>query len=169
MLGLMYFAPFSYPLRNWTTAGTYVNQATITATLPAGTQARYVRLRATQSDGYWVKIHEFAVSGPQSAAITVSGSPAAASGSSLAAAADGDVDTAYRAANPPAAANTAIALFAPTAQRFASSKPPDRSRKLKVNGPSNASSTSTGSMASNPCAVITGDLMSHSAITEFAR
>ncbi|HET6877201.1 MAG TPA: beta-N-acetylglucosaminidase domain-containing protein [Jatrophihabitans sp.] len=86
----------------WTDIGSYANQPTISATLPAGTQARYVRLRATQSDGYWVKIHEFSVTGPDTASPTVSGTPAAASGSSLAAAADGNVDTAYQAANPPA-------------------------------------------------------------------
>jgi len=95
----------------WTTIATYVNQANISATLPAGTQARYVRMRATQSDGYWVKVHEFTVGGPGNAAITVSGTPAAASGSSLAAAADGNVDTTYTAANAPAAGDALLATL----------------------------------------------------------
>jgi hyaluronoglucosaminidase len=95
----------------WTTIATYVNQANISVTLPAGTQARYVRMRATQSDGYWVKVHEFTVSGPGNAAITVSGTPAAASGSSLAAAADGNADTTYRAANAPADGDALVATL----------------------------------------------------------
>jgi hyaluronoglucosaminidase len=68
----------------WTTIATYVNQANISATLPAGTQARYVRMRATQSDGYWVKVHEFTVGGPGNAAITVSGNAPAAGDALLA-------------------------------------------------------------------------------------
>jgi hyaluronoglucosaminidase len=95
----------------WTTAGTYADQADISVTLPAGTQARYVRLRATQSDGYWVKVHEFTVTGPNNAKIAVSGGPAAATGSSLEAAADGSVDTVYRAASAPAAGDALVATL----------------------------------------------------------
>jgi hyaluronoglucosaminidase len=86
----------------WTTAGSFANQASITSTLPAGTEARYVRLRATQSDAYWVKIHDFSVTGPAGDTITVSGTPAPAAGSTLGAAADGNLDTAYRASSVPA-------------------------------------------------------------------
>jgi hyaluronoglucosaminidase len=86
----------------WTTIGTYVNTADISATAPAGTQARYVRLRATESDGYWVKVHEFTVTGPETERLAVSGTPnAAAPGSSLYAAADGTVDTSYTAGSAP--------------------------------------------------------------------
>ena len=88
--------------QHWTTINTYVNQPTITATVPAGTQARYVRLRATASDGYWVKVHEFSVAGPENQRLTVGGTPVAAPGSTLAAAADGNVDTSYTAAGAPA-------------------------------------------------------------------
>jgi hyaluronoglucosaminidase len=95
----------------WQTVASYVNQADITATLPAGTQARYVRLRATQSDGYWVKIHEFTITGPDNAQVVVSGTPSAASGSSLAAAADGSVDTAYHAASAPADGDALLATL----------------------------------------------------------
>jgi hyaluronoglucosaminidase len=95
----------------WTTAQTFVNQPDISVNLPAGTQARYVRMRATESDGYWVKIHEFTVTGPDNASITVSGTPAAASGSTLAAAADGNVDSAYRAATAPAAGDALVATL----------------------------------------------------------
>ncbi len=100
---------------SWTTAGSYANQATITATLPDGARARYVRLRATAADAYWVKIHEFTVTGPPVDRPTVSGTPGAASGSSLAAAADGDLDTAYTAAAAPAAGD-ALVVSLPTAR-----------------------------------------------------
>jgi hyaluronoglucosaminidase len=87
---------------HWSTIDTYVNTAHIQATVPAGTQARYVRLRATESDGFWVKVHEFTVTGPDNARLTVTGTPAPAANSTLAAAADGDVDSAYVAAGSPA-------------------------------------------------------------------
>ena len=100
---------------NWTSAGTFTNQPTINATLPAGTQARYVRLRATESDGYWVKIHEFTVTGPENAKLVVSGTPAPAANSTLAAAADGNVDTSYTAASAPAAGD-ALTVTLPAAR-----------------------------------------------------
>ena len=46
----------------WTGAGTFTNTANVEATFPAGTQARYVRLRATDTDPFWLRIREFAVS-----------------------------------------------------------------------------------------------------------
>jgi hyaluronoglucosaminidase len=100
---------------HWTTIGTYVNTAQISATVPAGAQARYVRLRATASDGYWVKVHEFTVTGPDNERLTVSGTPDAAAGSTLAAAADGNLDTAYTAAGAPADGD-ALAVTLPAAR-----------------------------------------------------
>jgi len=101
--------------QHWSTIGTYVNTPDISATVPDGTQARYVRLRATESDGYWVKVHEFTVTGPDSERLAVSGTPAAATGSSLGAAADGTVDTAYTAATAPADED-ALVVTLPTAR-----------------------------------------------------
>ncbi len=101
--------------QHWTTIGTYVNTADITATVPDGSQARYVRLRATESDGYWVKVHEFTVTGPGTERLTASGTPVAATGSSLNAAADGTVDTAYTAAAAPADGD-ALVVTLPTAR-----------------------------------------------------
>ncbi|TWP34100.1 beta-N-acetylglucosaminidase domain-containing protein [Leekyejoonella antrihumi] len=92
----------------WTTVQSYTDTADITATLPAGTTARYVRLVATASDANWVKIHEFTVSAPAEQKLAVSGTPAAASGSSLAAAVDGDVDTSYTAASSPASGDALL-------------------------------------------------------------
>lgn len=99
----------------WTSAGTFTNQATVNATLPAGTQARYVRLRATASDSDWVKIHEFTVTGPDTERLTVTGTPTAAAGSSLAAAADGNIDTAYVVSAAPAAGD-ALTVTLPKAR-----------------------------------------------------
>ena len=45
----------------WTSAGTFAT-ATVTATFPAGTQARYIRLRATATDAFWLRVPEFTVS-----------------------------------------------------------------------------------------------------------
>jgi hyaluronoglucosaminidase len=83
----------------WISAGTYVNQADIEATLPSGTQARYVRLRDTGNQTNWVVVREFTVTVPDSGAFTVSGTP---DGTDQAAAADGNVDTAYTAGSSPA-------------------------------------------------------------------
>lgn len=51
---------------NWTSLGQFTNQAEITAKAPAGTMARYVRLKATAANGNgaWVQIREFQVSSP---------------------------------------------------------------------------------------------------------
>lgn len=102
----------------WTTVGTYTNRPDITATLPAGTQARYVRLVATAPDSNWVKVHEFSVTAPAAAQLQVAGAPAAASGSSLAAAADGKLDTVYTAASRPAAGD-ALTVTLPAARPLA--------------------------------------------------
>ncbi|GIH17195.1 beta-N-acetylglucosaminidase domain-containing protein [Rugosimonospora africana] len=82
----------------WTAAGTYVNQPDVEATLPAGAQARYVRLRDTGTQTTWVVVREFTVTVPAGDAFTVSGTPA---GTGLAAAADGNLDTAYTAGSSP--------------------------------------------------------------------
>jgi hyaluronoglucosaminidase len=82
----------------WTPVGTYVNQPDIEATLPAGAQARYVRLRDTGNQSNWVVVREFTVTVPDAGSLTVSGTPA---GADLAAAADGNVDTAYTAGSAP--------------------------------------------------------------------
>lgn len=88
---------------SWTQAATVTNQPTIKATLPAGTKARYFRLRVTATQGNWVVVDEFSVTTPDGLRLSVSGAPPAASGSSTARAADGDPDTAYVAARPPQA------------------------------------------------------------------
>ncbi|WP_037568757.1 beta-N-acetylglucosaminidase domain-containing protein [Phaeacidiphilus oryzae] len=85
----------------WHPLGDFTDAPEVKATAPAGTTARYVRLRVTAAQDYWVVVDEFAVHSTLAAPV-VSGSPAAAAGSSLAAAGDGDLDTAYRAASAPA-------------------------------------------------------------------
>nr|WP_092885509.1 beta-N-acetylglucosaminidase domain-containing protein [Actinopolymorpha cephalotaxi] len=90
--------------QSWTalTTGT---TAEVRASAPAGTTARYVRYRATGgNDGYWLVVREFSVEVRDSHDVTysVSGGPSAGDGSSLRAAADGTVDTWYRAASTPA-------------------------------------------------------------------
>lgn len=86
---------------SWTSVATVSDQPHVTATLPDGTSARYVRLRATATQTYWVVVDEFTVTTGGTRA-TVSGTPPAASGSSLQAAADGNPATAYTAAHAPA-------------------------------------------------------------------
>lgn len=100
---------------NWTTVGSYNNTTDIEADLPAGTQARFVRFRDTEAQTNWVVVREFDVTTPDNAPLTVTGTPAPATGSSLAAAADGSADTAYLAANPPAAGD-ALQVALPTAR-----------------------------------------------------
>ncbi|WP_377271419.1 beta-N-acetylglucosaminidase domain-containing protein [Peterkaempfera sp. SMS 1(5)a] len=75
---------------------------TVSAELPAGILARYVRLRATEGQQTTVAVREFSVTAPGAEQPTVSGGPPAAQGSSAEAAVDGDADTAYRAAAAPA-------------------------------------------------------------------
>ena len=65
---------------NWTTVGSYDNSTGIEADLPAGAQARFVRFRDTQVQTNWVAVREFSVTSPDSRALTVTGSPAPATG-----------------------------------------------------------------------------------------
>jgi hyaluronoglucosaminidase len=76
--------------------------ADVSVAPPAPVQARYVRLRATSSQSNWVVVREFAVTGPSAEQLTASGAPPAATGSSLARAVDGSLDTAYVASRAPA-------------------------------------------------------------------
>ena len=85
----------------WHALGDFTDTPEVKATAPAGATARYVRLRATATQTNWVVVRDFAV-GPAAVPPAASGGPAPASGSSLAAAVDGDLDTAYRAAAAPA-------------------------------------------------------------------
>ncbi|MFE1932660.1 beta-N-acetylglucosaminidase domain-containing protein [Streptomyces sp. NPDC059474] len=98
----------------WQSLGNFSNTTEVKAEAPAGTTARYVRLRTTAAQGNWVVAREFTV-GSTLAAITVSGTPAPAPGSSLAAVADGDPATTYRAGGPPAAGDTLV-LHLPSAK-----------------------------------------------------
>jgi len=92
----------------WQPAGTFLDTPSVSATLPPGTQARYVRLSNTGVQDYWVVVREFTVARPSSAGLIVSGTPASSSGSSLASAADGNVDTSYRAASSPASGDALV-------------------------------------------------------------
>jgi hyaluronoglucosaminidase len=85
----------------WTSVGSFDDQPEISVDLPAGTQARYVRFRATAGQAEWVVVREFAVGVVGGVTRTVSGAPPAATGSSLDAAADGDADNAYVASRAP--------------------------------------------------------------------
>ncbi len=83
---------------SWEQLATFSGKAVVTATAPAGTQARYVRARATAGQTNWLVVREFAVETKDG---SVTGGPPAAAGSSLRAAADGDVTSVYRAARAP--------------------------------------------------------------------
>nr|WP_179791753.1 beta-N-acetylglucosaminidase domain-containing protein [Actinopolymorpha rutila] len=107
--------------QSWTTLTTGTT-AEVRASAPAGTSARYVRYRVTGgNDGYWLVVREFSVEVRDSHDVTysVSGGPAAADGSSLRAAADGDVHAWYRAASSPAAGD-ALVVTASTSRPLAS-------------------------------------------------
>ncbi|WP_052434801.1 beta-N-acetylglucosaminidase domain-containing protein, partial [Streptacidiphilus melanogenes] len=84
----------------WVQVGHYHGQGEIHATLPAGTVARYLRLRAGSGQDNAVAVREFSVGAPDATAMTATG-PAAVSGSPVSNAVDGDLDTAYRAASAP--------------------------------------------------------------------
>jgi len=100
---------------NWTTVANYTNQPDISATFPAGATGRYVRLVATAPDVWWVKVYKFDVVAHYPGPGTVSGTPAAAAGSSLANAADSDMTSSYTAANSPVAGD-ALTLTLPAAR-----------------------------------------------------
>ena len=89
--------------------------AEVRASAPAGTQARYVRYRATADNApYWLVVREFDVQALDRTTLAVSGTPPPAAGSTLAAAADDDLDTAYVAATKPVDGDAlVVALSAP--------------------------------------------------------
>lgn len=86
---------------SWTQLGTFADQPEIRISPPEGTEARYVRLRATAGQEWWVVVREFAVKTPGGVETTVSGNPPAREGSNLENAIDGDPETAYEAARAP--------------------------------------------------------------------
>ncbi|WP_020390237.1 beta-N-acetylglucosaminidase domain-containing protein [Kribbella catacumbae] len=97
---------------------TRATTAEVRATAPAGTKARYVRYRALAAGDFWVVVREFSVQtlGAGRTELTINGTPAPASGSSYAAAVDGNVETAYLAGGVPAAGDSLVAtLSAPRA------------------------------------------------------
>ncbi|MEV4331704.1 beta-N-acetylglucosaminidase domain-containing protein [Streptomyces sp. NPDC049597] len=83
---------------NWHQLAAFSGTPNVTATAPEGTTARYVRARATARQTNWLVVREFSVATDSA---SVSGGPPPAPGSALRAAADGDPDTAYRAARAP--------------------------------------------------------------------
>ncbi|MGX1885846.1 beta-N-acetylglucosaminidase domain-containing protein [Streptomyces sp. NPDC055287] len=85
---------------SWEQLTAFSGKAVVTATAPAGTKARYVRARATAGQTNWLVVREFGV---ETKDASVTGGPPAAAGSSLRAAADGDVTSVYRAARAPEA------------------------------------------------------------------
>ncbi|HET8600584.1 MAG TPA: beta-N-acetylglucosaminidase domain-containing protein, partial [Segeticoccus sp.] len=93
--------------KTWTGVAA-TTSATVQATLPAGTTARYVRLRATGAQDNWVVVREFSVRGPDANRPTVEGSPAPAAGSRFADVVDADLDTAYTAASAPAGGDALV-------------------------------------------------------------
>jgi hyaluronoglucosaminidase len=90
----------------WTPLGEFDDQPEISVDPTAGTEARYVRLRATAGQNEWVVVREFDVEVKGGVSRTVSGGPPPAAGSRLSAAADGDPDTAMVAARAPEADET---------------------------------------------------------------
>lgn len=87
----------------WTELGAFDEQPEISVDVPDGTEARFVRLRATANQGEWLVVREFAVDVVGGVTSTVTGAPPAVAQSSLDAAADGAPETVYRAARAPAA------------------------------------------------------------------
>jgi hyaluronoglucosaminidase len=86
----------------WHTVGTFHDQKTIEATLPAGATARYVRLRATATQSSAVAVREFTVTAP-STTLTTSGGPVGRPGFPASNVTDGDLNTAYKAVAAPQA------------------------------------------------------------------
>jgi len=94
---------YSVDGRTWQTLTTGTTPE-VRATAPEGTTARYVRYRATADNSpYWLVVREFTVEvlDDDAPVYAVTGTPPAASGSTLASAADGQVDTWYRASAAP--------------------------------------------------------------------
>ncbi|WP_327351668.1 beta-N-acetylglucosaminidase domain-containing protein [Streptomyces sp. NBC_01304] len=96
--------------KEWKALTTFSGKAEVTFTPPAGTEARYVRARATAGQDYWLVVREFGVAG---AGVEVSGGPPAEPGSTLSAAADGDPATVYRAARAPQAGESLVVELGP--------------------------------------------------------
>ncbi|MFH8476052.1 beta-N-acetylglucosaminidase domain-containing protein [Streptomyces sp. NPDC018000] len=86
--------------QSWQQLTAFSGKPDVTATVPAGTKARYVRARATADQENWLVVREFGVATEDGA---VTGGPPAATGSSLRAASDADPGTVYRAARAPEA------------------------------------------------------------------
>ncbi|MEU6737357.1 beta-N-acetylglucosaminidase domain-containing protein [Streptomyces physcomitrii] len=86
--------------KDWKELETFTGREEVTVTAPEGTEARYLRARASAAQENWLAVREFGISGRVA---EVTGGPAAAEGSSLASAADGDPGTLYRAARAPEA------------------------------------------------------------------
>ncbi|MFI6726905.1 beta-N-acetylglucosaminidase domain-containing protein [Streptomyces atratus] len=86
--------------QSWQQLTAFSGKPDVTATVDAGTKARYVRARATAAQDNWLVVREFSVVTEDGA---VTGGPPAATGSSLRAASDGDPGTVYRAARAPEA------------------------------------------------------------------
>ncbi|MEY9878122.1 hyaluronoglucosaminidase [Streptacidiphilus sp. MAP12-33] len=85
---------------SWVQLGHYHGRAEIDATLPAGTVARYLRLRAASGQDSAVAVREFSVTAPDATAMTATG-PAAVDGSPVSNVVDGDLDAPYQAASAP--------------------------------------------------------------------
>jgi hyaluronoglucosaminidase len=88
---------FSADGTHWTTVRT-VTEPVISADLPDGAKARFVRVRSAGTQAFWGVVREFTVSTPDSPRYTVTGTPA---GSNLAAAADNNADSVYTATSAP--------------------------------------------------------------------
>ncbi|MGH2945080.1 MAG: beta-N-acetylglucosaminidase domain-containing protein [Solirubrobacteraceae bacterium] len=97
----------------WTSGPEFAGASEVRVDLPAGTTARFVRLRATQPQGNWVVVRELTVRRGDMA--VVSGVPEPAADGALARAADGDLATEYEAARAPAAGE-ALTVTLPTAR-----------------------------------------------------
>ncbi|MEU1472282.1 beta-N-acetylglucosaminidase domain-containing protein [Streptomyces sp. NPDC005761] len=86
--------------QDWTRITDFTGKPDVTATVPAGTEARYVRARATAGQNSWLVVREFGVATTDG---EVTGNPPPATGSALRAAADGDPGSVYRASRAPEA------------------------------------------------------------------
>ncbi len=101
---------------HWTAVGAPTTTPTVHVDLPAGVSARYVRLRTTADQTFWVTVDEFTVTASGGHTLTAAGSPAPIAGSTLRDAVDGRLDTAYAAATAPVAGDAlTVTLGAPAA------------------------------------------------------
>ncbi|MET7622752.1 discoidin domain-containing protein, partial [Streptomyces sp. NPDC005408] len=99
----------------WTEGEAFTGETTVKVDLPAGTVARFVRLRVTKAQDNWVVVREFTVR--RGDVLTVSGTPPPTGGSDFALAADEDPGTAYEAAAS-ASAGDAILAELPSAREL---------------------------------------------------